>query len=247
MNRFLTLLAIAAVFIVSSATQAHDGRRFQIQSHNGQLFARGYISGTNPSDDGGGIVRPYFNAVHSHWSNIPSGTPLLSQADLPGFDLEDQHSLQNANLQLTVVGLQKWANFDPHMTPTLTAGASNESWNINFGSNTINTANTGQSLELDPSVGHHEHYDLTYDYIVDSNGAVAPNDTIYVLQVMLTTDAVGILDSHPVNIILSPPTGMTSHHASLNLEQFLGTPVPEPATLALAAMTAGAMLLRRRR
>ena len=43
---------------------------FEIVVNDGQLAAQGYIS--NGVDDGGGVVRPYLNAIHGHWANNPS-------------------------------------------------------------------------------------------------------------------------------------------------------------------------------
>ena len=57
---------------------AHDGRRFEILLADDQLLALGYNS--SGVDDGAGVTRPYYNAMHDHWSNLGPG--LGATADL---------------------------------------------------------------------------------------------------------------------------------------------------------------------
>jgi len=60
---------------------AHDGKRLDIVVIDYQLFAQGYLSGTDPVDDGGGIVRPWMNTIHSHFTNV--GTNNIADSQLP--------------------------------------------------------------------------------------------------------------------------------------------------------------------
>ncbi|MEL6741291.1 MAG: prepilin-type N-terminal cleavage/methylation domain-containing protein, partial [Planctomycetota bacterium] len=64
----------------------HDGRRLRIEVVDNTLVAQGYISGANPSDDGGGVVRPYINAIHGHWENNPASGVNAASARRPRTD-----------------------------------------------------------------------------------------------------------------------------------------------------------------
>ena len=95
-----------------------------------------------------------------------------------------------------------------------------------------------------PSNGY--DIDLTYVY----TGLGAPADTLYAIEAVLSTNAPGIADSQTVYTLLSPDgSGPIErlHFASLFAEQTLGTPVPEPAGLALLSIGGLTLALRRRR
>lgn len=77
------------MWMVSSLTFAHGGRRFGVKGLGDKLFAQGYDRVGN--DDGGGGVRPYFNAMHDHFNDLTGA----STADLPGFDLLDEADEMN--------------------------------------------------------------------------------------------------------------------------------------------------------
>ncbi|MEM6314074.1 MAG: hypothetical protein AAF743_08300 [Planctomycetota bacterium] len=90
-------------------------------------------------------------------------------------------------------------------------------------------------------------YDIDPEYLfLSPDGVAGTADTIFVLESVLSTNAPGIADSETVYTILSPG-GMGPvqrlHYPSLFLEEFLGTPIPEPS---IAALALGGLLLRRR-
>lgn len=109
-NRTFVFAILTTVFVASSA-MAHDGRRFDIQVINNKLWAQGYVSGDNPIDDGNGIVRSYYNAIHTHWATTPSGRS--SFADLPGFDIREQAALDGDTVSLKLLGVKKWSDDVP--------------------------------------------------------------------------------------------------------------------------------------
>jgi hypothetical protein len=237
------ILAGALAAATALPALGHAGRRFEIQvDAAGQLIAQGVNTG---ADDGAPSTRPYLNAIHGHWSNFVSGTG--ASADLPSFDLYDPPAaLEGASLTLTLDDAFRWvappampmADTVPAFAP-LDAG---ETLFVSYGGATLSTDAFGQSLTLlDPvPVGGQDDLDLSYEI-----GQV-PTDTIYILQFTLGTDAAGLGDSGPVYAVLSPQ-GPTYHHASLFTEAYLGTPVPEPASLAILVIGGAAIQTRRRR
>lgn len=253
--------AITSTLLMGSA-YGHDGRRLDIQVIDGQLVTQGYISGNNPVDDGNGLRRDYYNAIHGHWDNI-SG--ILSRATLPGFDVEGEADLLGDELWLTLTGVKKWADApfadyvgghsehvghiaahsEGHFMTDFAAIPANEWVEVGFGgAMSLNTP-----VLLDASVGSEGHYDLTFDYQSGTplSAGLAPDTALYLVEFQLSTSDPSILASDTIYAILSPP-GMTvagSHGLSLAAEQSLGTPVPEPSTLTLLA--ALPLLIRRRR
>ncbi len=218
---------------------AHDGRRFEVKIVNDQLVAHGYIS--DGEDDGGGVVRPYFNAIHDHWANNPVAD--AASADLPGFDvLDDADALIGHDLIWTLTGVRKWntpATSGPVVLDDLAPG---EELFVRFGASTVSATAPGPLTLVNGFTGSNGvDLDLAYDI------GVRPAGAIYVLEGTLSTTATGVADSSTVYTILSPD-GATPmerlHHPSLYLETQLGVPVPEPAAL---APLAGCLALLRRR
>lgn len=250
----LFLLGVIGVATVSATTAwAHGGRRFEVKVVEGQLVAHGYHS--LGQDDGGGVIRRYYNAIHGHWTNNVVGGG--ATATLPGFDVLDEAvELVGYGLDYELIGAQKWTVTLPtgghgamhggghgsgspiHLMPL-----SGEVIGLSFGGQVLTTDVLG-TVDLveawDGQVGSGNGYDLDFLYQI----AAAPTDTIFVLEAVLSTDAPGVADSATVYTILSPQ-GHALHASSLELEAFLGTPVPEPAVAAVLA-AAGLALWRRR-
>jgi hypothetical protein len=260
----LIATAITTAILMGSA-YGHDGRRLDIQVVDGQLVTQGYISGQTPVDDGNGIRRDYYNAIHGHWDSIGG---ILSRATLPGFDIEDQADLLGDELWLTLTGVKKWADapfadfvgghgehgghgghtasdIGGHFMPGFIAIPNDEWVEVGFGGPlSLNTP-----VRLDSSVGSEGHYDLTFDYQTGAplSAGLAPDTVLYLVEFELSTSDPSILSSDTIHVILSP-SGMTvegSHGLSLATEEALGTPVPEPSTLAIAVLLL--VLMRRRR
>jgi hypothetical protein len=262
-----TIATLLVATCLTGAATAHDGRRFDVQVHDSQLAARGYISGNNPTDDGNGIVRDYYNAIHAHWDNIGG---LLSRATLPGFDINDTPELLGDELWLEITGVKKWSDapfadfahthgvhdghsqpqaamhHGGHASPDFVLLSANESVQVGFNGTPL-SPNT--PLQLDASIGASAHYDLTFDYYSGDPlfASVAPEDALYLVEMQLSTSDTSILPSETIYTILSP-SGMTvpgSHGLSLATEIALGTPVPEPASLFVLGVLP-ALLCRRR-
>lgn len=264
LNKAFIVTSIAT--LLAGHALAHDGRRFDVQVIDGKLFAQGYISGHHPTDDGNGIVRDYYNAIHGHWATIGS----LSLSTLPGFDIEDQSSLFGDALYLTVIGVKKWSNapFEDFATggghgghgghamtepdhhtgihPHFMAMPADEWIDVYFGS-TLLTPGTAQ--QLDAAVGTSGHYDLRFDYLAGSPtlaNAIAPTDAIYLVELQLSTSDSSIEASDTIHTILSPIRN-GSHTLSLLTEEALGTPIPEPTSAILLGMAGLGLMARRRR
>ena len=213
----------AIVGVVASAAVAHDGRRFEIEVRDGKLVAQGYVSGGNP-DDGGGLVRPYINAIHGHWEYNPAPGVVAASADLPGFDVILPGGLVGHDVILTLVGGFKWSS-PPMMPPAGTVpawealGAGEEIY-ITHGIDTVSTSSPGTFvLASNISAGGAPDLDLSYDI------AAEPTDVLMVLEFVLSTDAPGVLSSDIVYVVLSPPGEL--HHASLYSEAALGSVAPD--------------------
>ncbi|MBI1337092.1 MAG: PEP-CTERM sorting domain-containing protein [Phycisphaera sp.] len=233
---------VGVLFLVVGSALAHDGRRFEVQVINGQLYAQGYISGTTPVDDGNGIVRPYLNAVHAHWAGSPSS------ADLPGYDIEHQEDLEGYTLNYTVTGGTRW-NIVNNPTSVLEALDPTEMLQVIKGIGEFTNTDLLGSIQLFSSVPAHGHVDLTFDYNQGSPDKLptdAPLDYLYVLEGFLSTDAPGIASSGTIYTIFAP-MGMAYHPKGLALESFLGQNIPEPASVVLLGAGMFALAQRRRR
>lgn len=234
--RFLHFaFAALAVIAVTQTASAHQGRRFDVQVIDNQLFAQGYLSpGFAP--DGGGNPRPYFNAIHGHWSNL---TTNVAQATLPSFDVLTAGPLESYNLTLELLGSSKWENPPMDLTgvvPNLVPLSPSEKIAASRDTFEIDTDSLGTlPLTLSPIPGSGAP-ELDMGYVIEDN----PSNALYVLEWKLTTDAPGIADSGSVYTILSPDGGNPMeklHHAALHLEKHLGLhPVPEPGSVLLSAI-----------
>ncbi len=241
------LSALAILISLASFVQAHDGRRLDVVVIDGQLFAQGYLSGANPVDDGGGVIRPYFNAIHGHLD--VEAAPGLHLATLPGFDLSADAGAQlfGADLELELLSVTKWDSPVVGQTPVLEALDASELVSVGFASqSTITSDNLGSFVLADSISGGVGDIDLAYTLSGD------PTDKLFALEWRLSTNQVGIADSESVYTILSPPgVGPVErlHFQSLGLERHLGitVAVPEPSSLMLLAMAGTIGLVRRRR
>lgn len=220
------LNTFAATLGLCACAMAHDGRRFEIiQYPEGTLAAQGYISGTDPADDGGGIRRPYLNAIHGHWSNNPSIT--AASATLPGFDIFNPGQLAGHQLTAELVGASKWVGPDPSHgatnesdPPTLVALDPGEIIYVTYNIVTVTTNAPGSlTLRQNVPVGPLLDVDLAYDI------AQHPSGVLYALEFILSSGNPEIEDSSSVYVILSPDGANHMerlHHAALRLESFLG-------------------------
>ena len=239
------LTAVAILVSLTTYTQAHDGRRFDIIVVDGQLAAQGYLSGTDPTDDGGGVIRPYFNAIHGHF-NPSVGSTFF--ATLPGFDLFDDTAdlLRGADLSLELLSASKWENPVVGTTPFLVGLDATETIGVGFDTQPSIDSDRLGSFTLASAVnGSVTDIDLAYSIDTD------PANTLYALEWRLSTTLAGIVDSESVYTILSPPgTGPVErlHHESLALERALGTTaVPEPNSLLMLAIAGSLGLFKRRK
>ncbi|MEM0914031.1 MAG: hypothetical protein AAGK09_05405 [Planctomycetota bacterium] len=256
--RFDVMVTAALASLTAVAASAHDGRRFEIKVVDDQLVAHGYHSAG--IDDGAGVQRDYYNALHAHWTNNTVGSG--ATATLPGFDiLGEAPGLAGYDVDYTLTGAKKWVVTPPasgHMGHGTHGGhdpghpeihlmpLDGELLGLSYGltGQDVTTDSPG-TIDLvtgwDGVVGSGNGYDLDFLYQI----AVAPTDTIFVLEGVLSTDAPGIAASETVYTILSP-TGHSFHANSLALEAYLGTPIPEPMTVSLAALVGVGWLVRRR-
>lgn len=242
------LTAVAILVSLINFAQAHDGRRLDIIVVNGQLAAQGYLSGASPTDDGGGVVRPYLNAIHGHF-NFPSiVAPELYFGDLPGFDLFDETAglLNGADLRIDLLSASKWENPVVGNTPVLVGLDATEIIDVGFDTqSTINSNGLGSFTLATAITGAVPDIDLAY--AIQTN----PANTLYALEWQLSTIQAGIADSQSIYTILSPPgVGPVErlHFQSLALERALGTTaVPEPSSLLLLAIAGSLGLARRRK
>ena len=226
---------------------AHSGRRFNVMSESiggmVQLCAEGYIS--TGSDDGGGVTRPYKNAIHDHWTNIFGA----ATASLPGFDVLSPGLLGSYGLDLELVGVTKWVSppliesggmmiVPPGTVPDLVP-LSGETLFVSKDAQLVTSASPGVltlSAAIDP-MG--DHIDLVYGIDLE------PSDVLYSLEFILSTDAPGVLDSDPVYAVIAP-AGATMvekmHRQALYLESYLGGAgsgmpmVPEPSAMVLSCL-----------
>ncbi len=242
------VLLIATPWLLS----AHDGRRFEIEVLNDNaLWAQGSIGGG--VDDGGGIHRPYYNAIHDHWSNAPGGKQ-EAIATLPAWDIfNPDPRLVGHSISLELVDVFRWVA-PPLMPP---AGTVPDFEPIDMSdliqistlqdSLTVTAGGSFGTIELLDSVDIHGHFDLPFEYKINKK----PENEIYIFEWVMSTSAPGINRSHSIFAVLSPD-GLTMsdrlHHASLYTEQYLGIrTIPEPGSLAFLALLGGYLAVQRRR
>lgn len=245
----LTVAVVITTLVVATSLQAHEGRRFLIEIVNNQLVAKGSIGGG--VDDGGGVERPYYNAIHDHWTNA-EGAKIEAKSSLPAWDIPDHSPLVGHSVHLEFVNSFKWV--DPPLMPeegtnpdfvSLDPG---ELITITTDNEMIDSDSLG-TVELVNSVDVHGHYNLLFDYQINSK----PSNEIIVMEWNMSTSMPGIEDSGSVYTILSPD-GMDPatrlHHASLYTERFLSTPfssVPEPGSGLVVGLCMLSLAMRRKR
>jgi len=262
-----TLGALALAALSAAPAFAHAGRNFAVQvvddgAADQQLQLQGFNTlGPEAGVDPNG--RQFFGAVHDHFSFIDGG----AEAEQPGFLVNaSENELLGHSLTLQVIGAKKWvvdrSNVLMDGSAMLAPGigiddityqplADSETIFINAVRNPgdfVDTTGLGELLLTAPGgvtdggLAGSDDIEVTYDI-----GVQAP-DTIFVIESVLKTSAPGVADSDPFFTILSPDgEGMRDrlHFPSLLVEQSLGTPVPEPTSLAIAALLP--LLVRRRR
>ncbi len=251
MGRYGTFLFFVVLICVTTSLSAHDGRRFEIEVRNDNaLWAQGSIGGG--IDDGGGVHRPYFNAIHDHWIDAPGGKN-EAISSLPAWDIFNPDSrLLGHSIRLELSDVYKWEapplmpapgtvpNFQPiDLSDEIEITTLTETLLVSDG-------NYG-SLDLVEVVDVHGHVDLPFEYKINTR----PENEIYVFEWIMSTSAPDILDSMPVYAILSPDGATPEerlHHASLYTEQYLGfRSVPEPSGFGVVLVMAGWLAVRRQK
>lgn len=257
--------AVAAVLKPTASVEAHEGRRFEVAVIDNKLYAQGYFSGDDPIDDGGGVVRPYFNAIHAHFENALNPNTQSAEAMLPGFDIFGlaAQQLDGADVYLDLVGAAKWdrptpqdtslvgdARFEqdfgiPEELPEL--DPDDEPIFIGFEDDVVSTLSLGRLTLASNLNGPADDLDLQYQ--IDDR----PENILYVLEWQLSTTRVGIESSDSLYTILSPDgDGPVErlHFQSLALERNLGvqiTTVPEPASVIVMLASCLISMARRKR
>lgn len=257
--------AIAAVLKLAATVEAHDGRRFSVVLIGDKLFAQGYLSGDAPVNDGGEIVRPYFNAIHGHFENALNPMTQSAETNLPGFDIfrSTAEQLEGADVYLDLLGATKWENPTPQDTSLVGEarlrqdfeipevlpglGPGDQPVFIGFEDEVVNTTDLGRLTLATDLNGPAVDLDLTYQ--IDDR----PENILHVLEWRLSTTKVGVEASDSVYTILSSDgDGPVErfHFQSLALERELGiqlNAVPEPGSLACLAVGGVMLLIRRQR
>lgn len=243
-------LALAFSILLAGTADAHSGRRFLVQVAGTRLIAQGINTG--PAD-GAPSTRPYANAIHDHWRNV-AGLDLAT-ANLPGFDVPARSDIRlwGQRLDLELRSVSKWVN-PPHdpapgTVPNLTPLSTGELVTVNGPLGTVTSDNPGV-FGLVQEVSSAGSVDLDLLYEVNRR----PADEIFVLEMILSatppTGPPRLSPSAPIYVILSPDGAdhhERLHDASLYLERYLTSAVPEPGTVTLASVAALAVLWCRRR
>ncbi len=201
-------LVLGVVSAAVAAAPADAVRRFEIKVVDGRLVAHGY---STDGDDGGGAIRPFYNAVHDHWFDIGGGEWGANQ---PGFDVFVAGELEGHSIELTLIGSGKWATpgvGEPNVVPL-----DSELMTASFDGVTVSTDALG-TLPLTSAVGAGGAPDLDPFYTIDSQDS----GIIHVLEFTLSTSAPGVADSGTVSVLIAE--GL--HGPCLELEAFLGTPL----------------------
>lgn len=247
MFRYKLLTALAVIALCTPAF-AHEGRRFEVKVIDGKLYAHGF--NTQGVDDGAGVQRSYFNALHDHFDNSETLTVFASSAQ-PSYDIgPDATELIGYNLQWTATGFMKWSSPAMSGPVSLSPLEAGELLAIVNGGDIIrsDTYDNGgpATTTLAPLYNGANGTDLHLSY--QYNGDAFPSGEIFVIKSILSTSAPGVEDSDTIYTLLSPDGNSPMeklHHHSLHLEKTLGTPVPEP--LGLGAVALLPLLMRRRR
>jgi len=262
----LMAFVMTAVLKMAASVEAHDGRRIEVVVIDNKLYGQGYLSGADPINDGGGIVRPYLNVIHAHFENALNPNTQSAEATLPSFDIFDSaaQQLDGADVYLDLLGATKWDQPTPQDTslegperlqqdfqipevlPGL--GPGDEPIFVGFEDEVVNTFDFGRfTLATDlngPAV------DLDLRYQIDDR----PENILYVLEWQLSTTQSGIESSDSLYTILSPDgVGVFDrlHFQSLALEQNLGVQlaaaIPEPGSFGWLTLLATLKMIRRKR
>lgn len=250
-------LAFIATVIAPCIVSAHVGRRLEVKTETigsqEKLYALGYSSGG--VDDGGGLIRPYRNAIHDHWSNVFGS----ATAGLPGVDVLEPGSLVGHALYAELIGVSKWVDppvvsmggmmMVPEGTIPILEPLSGENLFVAYNSQLVTSSGLG-TLTLDNSISAAgEHLDLVYGIDLE------PESVLYAIEWVFSTDAPGVTDSDSIYTILAPDGSNMAekmHAESLFLEAYLGTTeasgaVPEPSAIVLGAFAILTLGFMRRR
>lgn len=257
LNTVFCITALILMTCLATDAFAHDGRRLDVQVINNQLFAQGYLKNpTATSDDGGGLVRPYFNVIHDHFTNV-GGSGIAS---LPGFDITNTMPLLGGDVTLELLGASKWTP-PPRVgtgpvqdfgTPALVPLSAGEMLSIGFpgsGQSSIDSSTLGSFTLASNIDAATATADIDLNYIIN----LEPVGSIYALQWQLSTTQAGIADSDSVYTIFAPDgvgPDERLHFQTLALEEFLGAgsaAVPEPGTCVVLSLVVIPALLRRRK
>ena len=85
--------------------QNFNGLAHTVVVVDNQIIAQGYLSGSNPTNDGAGLIRPYINTIHGHWTNNPLATiDSLLYAAKDSVPHTDSDSFLHAAVSVTVHG-----------------------------------------------------------------------------------------------------------------------------------------------
>lgn len=235
-KRFWVGLILGVVVSLPNVSSAHEGRRLEVEVHNNQLWAQGSIGGP---DDGGGVIRPYYNSMHDHWTNA-FGDKQEATANLPAWDIINPNELVGHSVSITWTDAFKWVA-PPMMPPAGTVPnfsplASGELITVTGPlGDELDSLSLGQ-LMLVNSVDIHGHLNLDIEYKINKQ----PLNEIFILEWTLSSNAPGIADSRSIYTILSPDGADPMerlHHASLYVERYLGvSAVPEPGVLGLTLL-----------
>ncbi|MEM9185337.1 MAG: hypothetical protein AAGB00_02425 [Planctomycetota bacterium] len=229
------LAATVAVAVVTEA-HGHAGRRLQVEVVDGKLQAQGIDTG---QASGAPAVRPYVNAIHEHWQNVPGSG--FAFARLPGFDVPPTQALAGHDLELDWISTQRWVSPPPMPTETTVPRLEPLAPGTRISISAVSDANSDSrgALVLVESVQAVGAADVDLYYQI--NGL--PTDEIYVLTFILSAHpesgvAGAIAASDPISILLAPD-GTTPaerlHHSAQFLEAYVAT-VPEPGVPAAAAL-----------
>ncbi|MCA9235744.1 MAG: hypothetical protein KDA44_09745 [Planctomycetales bacterium] len=242
----MLLVAALVATVHCGAARAHTGRRFQVEVVAGKLQAQGVNTG---DPDGFAFTRPYPNSIHDHWVNVPgdagSGLAPFASSFLPDFEVPIGASfvhLKDYQLSLQLMGASRWLNPPTFpaagVVPNLTPLAPGEVISIESPYGLI-TTETGGTVVLSDSVPEQGIADVVMNYQIAGH----PSDVIHVLKFILAAQPADplapdlVADSDPIYVLFGPDGAdkiAKLHYASLYLEEYLGTAVPEPAAGLLA-------------
>ena len=255
MNSKTFFTASIVALLTVTTTFAHGGRRFDVVVIENQIFAQGYNSGD--STDGAPRIRPYLNAIHTHWApGVGTGA-----IDLPGFDVfqsdtvevqgenftysyeNDANLLSGFDLNLQLVGAGKWDNPGDGAIDLGSLDGEVLGFGTAVGLLTSETIGSDSpQLTLIAANDWADPTDIDPDYSIDTD----PTSALYFLQFQLSSSNPLIQNSDPISVVFAPNGQF--HPQALQLESALGTSaVPEPASVSLLAIGGLGLFLRRRR